>query len=97
MNLIMTTLACTTLSLLPLDAQAAPPATGPQAGSEAASQPAVDANSCNTKGCPEEDPHGHRPTQCSYEDGLATGFKCILLCNYSDSQWGTIVGSSACD
>ena len=97
MNLIKYTVACAALSLLPLTAQPAASTGAPQAEPPAATKPAADANACNAKGCPKEDQHGHPPTECTYEDGLATGFKCILLCNYSDSQWGTVVGASACD
>ena len=95
MNFIKSILACTTLAVLPMAAQQPGSAPAPRVEPPAASRP--EANACSTKGCPKEDPHGHPPTQCSYESGLETGFKCILLCNYADSQWGTVVGSSACE
>ncbi len=58
---------------------------------------AVEDLTCNAKGCPEMDQHGHRPVKCEYKSGMSTGFRCILFCTYTDSTWGTIVDSSKCN
>lgn len=70
------------------------PATPP---SEPGVQPLREqASSCDTKGCPSLDQNLQPPTSCEYEYGIKTAFKCILLCHYPNSQWGTIVDSSNC-
>lgn len=66
----------------PLPAQATPPS------------PSL---TCATKGCPEKDQHGQAAKSCTYQSGMATGFKCVLLCTYPSSRWGTFVASSFCD
>jgi len=60
------------------------------------SAPAPAAPACNEKGCPEQDEHGHSPVSCEFKDGIATGFRCILMCSYEDSKWGSIVASFNC-
>ena len=97
MNFIESILTCAALAVLPLTAQQAASQPTPRVEPPATPSPKEDANACSTKGCPMEDQHGHPATECSYESGLETAFKCILLCNYTDAQWGSIVGSSACD
>jgi len=57
----------------------------------------ADTSKCTTKGCPERDQHGNPPVSCGYQYGMATGFKCILMCTYKNSTWGTIVATSNCD
>lgn len=80
-------------SCLPLAAQApASPTPQPEP------RPLVEkAAGCDAKGCPRLDQNGQAPTSCAYESSLATGFNCILLCTYPNSQWGTVVASSSCD
>ena len=93
-------LAC--LACLPMAAAQELPAQPPQATVTAtmpraaeAAQP--DTSKCTTKGCPERDQHGNPPVSCGYQYGMATGFKCILMCTYKNSTWGTIVATSNCD
>ena len=52
---------------------------------------------CDPKVCPKQDPDGKPPVSCRHEYGISTGFRCILLCTYPDSQWGTVVASNDCD
>jgi hypothetical protein len=73
------------LACLPLCAQPAPTA------------PRAPILACATKGCPEKDQHGQAPKSCIYQSGMATGFKCVLLCTYPSSRWGTFVASSLCN
>ena len=77
----------------PEDRAYAVPKPEPPEGSRSTS---ASSTSCNDKGCPAQDQHGHPPVSCQYQYGISTGFRCILLCSYTDSQWGTIVDSSAC-
>jgi hypothetical protein len=55
------------------------------------------AQGCDATTCPRQDQNGQPPTSCSHEYGITTGFRCILLCVYPDSQWGTVLASSDCD
>jgi hypothetical protein len=57
----------------------------------------VETLTCLTKGCPKLDQNGNPPLSCSYTSGMATGWRCILICAYKQSNWGTTVDSSNCD
>lgn len=52
---------------------------------------------CETKGCPQLDEHGHPPVSCQYKSGMATGWQCLIICTYEDGNWGTIVASARCN
>lgn len=72
-------------------------AAAPQPPQDGAQPLTEQAAACDAKGCPQKDQNGQAPTSCSHEYGIATGFRCILLCTYPNAQWGTIVASSDCD
>ena len=77
------------LACLSLAAQAtAKPLPGPSA---------VAATDCASKGCPRLDQHGCAPVSCVYNSGMATGWQCIVICTYKDTNWGTTVDSSHCN
>ena len=92
MKLIQTLPVIAALACLPMAARELPPQPP-----KAAAEQAADTTGCNTKGCPEKDPNGNPPLSCTYQYGMATGFRCILECTYKTSQWGTIVATSNCN
>ena len=94
MKLIGELITITTIACLPLAAEAVPSlssGTNPLAASPQAGQAA-----CDSKSCPDLDQHGHPPLSCYYKSSLATGFQCILICTYKDTNWGTRVAASNC-
>lgn len=97
-NGLFLSLAFLAFPLAAQDGKAAPteahPAQGAPTVQALAASPA-DAG-CSVKGCPQLDPSGQKPVNCAYQSGMSTGWRCILMCTYPGSTWGTIVDGSNC-